>query len=544
MKKFIFKLLTVIFALTLSLGLFTACGDTSETPNPPTHTHDYNALKYDGANHWYECECGEKQTAEAHKGGTATETTKSVCDICNQEYGEFLNHEHNFNKKINIEEYLASEATCEEKAKYYYICTCWERGSETYEYGEPLYHNYVDKQCTKCDDWIISEGLIFEEYGNGYSVKSVGDCNDEYVVIPKTYNNRPILKICDNAFTNNSKLTGVVIPETVKEISHSAFENCENFNKINYLGTVDEWAQIYFGSFELMEIPTWQVNNLHINNELLTDAKIINATKISDFAFWGVSSLKSIEISNTVKFLGVGAFYSNFSLKNVTFAKNSQFTSIGICTFYGAGLESIEIPSSVTSINEEAFLLCESLQTVTFEEGSQLNKICDSAFAECSMLENIKIPNSVTSLDSSVFHNCSSLTSITIPSSVTNIGRGAFYGCVSLESITVEENNANYKSIDGNLYSKDGKTLIQYAIGKTATSFTIPNSVTNIGDYAFQFCTSLERVVIPNSVISIGFYTLAFCDSLTIYCEIESQPNGWEDGWDYYRPVVWGYKGE
>ena len=98
---------------------------------------------------------------------------------------------------------------------------------------------------------------------------------------------------------------------------------------------------------------------------------------------------------------------------------------------------------------------------------------------------------------------------------MTSIGDRAFYDCTSLTSIKVDENNANYKSIDGNLYSKDGKTLIQYAIGKTATSFDIPNSVISIGDDAFSFCTSLTSVVIPNSVTSIGNYAFAWCESLT-----------------------------
>jgi uncharacterized repeat protein (TIGR02543 family) len=86
----------------------------------------------------------------------------------------------------------------------------------------------------------------------------------------------------------------------------------------------------------------------------------------------------------------------------------------------------------------------------------------------------------VTSIGESAFAFCSSLTSITIPNSVTSIGDGAFRGCSSLTSINVGEDNTEYCSIDGNLYSKDGSTLIQYAIGKTASSFTIPNSVTSM----------------------------------------------------------------
>ena len=121
----------------------------------------------------------------------------------------------------------------------------------------------------------------------------------------------------------------------------------------------------------------------------------------------------------------------------------------------------------------------------------------------------------VTSIRKYAFYKCTSLTSITIPDSVTSIGDGAFSGCTSLTSITVDANNEYYKSIDGNLYAKDEKTLIQYAIGKDATSFTIPNSVTSIGICAFEYCTSLTSVTIPNSVKSIGDGAFWGCTSLT-----------------------------
>ena len=78
--------------------------------------------------------------------------------------------------------------------------------------------------------------------------------------------------------------------------------------------------------------------------------------------------------------------------------------------------------------------------------------------------------------------------------------------------------NKYYKDIDGNLYTKDGKTLIQYAIGKKDTSFIIPDGVTTIGDWAFGGCRSLTSITIPSSVTSIGNNAFLWCDSLnTVY---------------------------
>ena len=125
------------------------------------------------------------------------------------------------------------------------------------------------------------------------------------------------------------------------------------------------------------------------------------------------------------------------------------------------------------------------------------------------------IPDYATRIGEWAFYNCSNLTSVTIPHNVISIGNHAFFGCENLTNITVDVNNQNYKSIDGNLYSKDGKILIQYAIGKTVTSFAIPDGVTSIGSSAFSSCSSLTSIEISSSVNSIGYLAFSGCKNLT-----------------------------
>ena len=98
---------------------------------------------------------------------------------------------------------------------------------------------------------------------------------------------------------------------------------------------------------------------------------------------------------------------------------------------------------------------------------------------------------------------------------MTNIGDSAFGYCQSLTSITVDKNNVNYRDIDGNLYSKDGKTFIQYAAGKTETEFMVPNGVTVVGFSAFYGCKSLTDVETPESVERIVDGAFSQCESLT-----------------------------
>ena len=121
----------------------------------------------------------------------------------------------------------------------------------------------------------------------------------------------------------------------------------------------------------------------------------------------------------------------------------------------------------------------------------------------------------VTTIGYDAFFNCDSLTSVTIPDSVTTIGSGAFQYCLSLTAIEVSSENANYSSDNnGILYNKDKTTLIQ-APGAIQGTFTIPDSVTTIGDSAFAHCYNLTSVTIPGSVTTIGDDAFQTCSSLT-----------------------------
>jgi hypothetical protein len=146
--------------------------------------------------------------------------------------------------------------------------------------------------------------------------------------------------------------------------------------------------------------------------------------------------------------------------------------------------------------------------------GLPVTRIGEAAFEYNTSLTSITIPNSVTSIGDLAFYYCTSLTSVTIPNSVTSIGNEAFSECRSLTAITVDVLNSIYSSLDGVLFNKS-QTLLILCPGKKAGTYTIPNSVTNIGELAFAWCANLTSVTIPDSVTSIGQSAFHSCTSLT-----------------------------
>jgi len=289
------------------------------------------------------------------------------------------------------------------------------------------------------------------------------------------------------------------------------------------------------------EIPANAFNfNGKAKTSLMSIAMPFSITSIGTSAFDGCTGLTgSLTIPSAVTYIGNYAFNGCTGLTG-SLTIPSAVTSIGNYAFNGCkGLTgSLTIPSLVTSIGNNAFFFCSGLNG-SLNLSSSVKTIGDNAFNSCSGLTgSLTIPSSVTSIGISAFYSCIGLTgslilpsslktigdnafnackgltgSITIPSSVTNIGFLAFWGCSGL--ITVDGNNPNYSSEDGVLFNKD-KTLLIFCFTFKTGSYTIPSSVTTIGDDAFWGCTGLTGLLtIPSSVATIGKYAFSGCTGFT-----------------------------
>ena len=407
--------------------------------------------------------------------------------------------------------------------------------------------NYAFAYCDSLTSVTFEEGSKLESIGYSAfsgckgltsitipaSVTSIGNavfsgCDNLTTVIFE--DNSQLTSIGEDAFYNCDSLTSITIPSSVTWIGEDAFYNCDSLTSITIPSGVTWIGEDAFYSCEALE-------------EIRFNATAMDDLNYSPFTGAGENGIKVVVGANVTKipeYLFRGSLAPSSKITSVEFEEGSICQSIGKYAFYNCdNLTDITIPASVTSIGEWAFYACYSLDNLYISDLASWFNIsfgdedenplyanplyyAEHLYLNGEEVTELVIPEGVTSIGDYAFYNDTSFTSITIPASVTSIGDYAFYSCDSLASIDVDSNNSNYKSVDGNLYSKDGKTLIQYAIGKTDTTFAIPEGVASIGDYAFYDCISLIRITIPSSVTSIGSNAFANCYSLMEVCNESS----------------------
>ncbi|MBQ3115418.1 MAG: leucine-rich repeat domain-containing protein [Clostridia bacterium] len=306
-------------------------------------------------------------------------------------------------------------ATCIEKGSKHIECTECKATLKTEEI-DFIDHNYVYGECDVCDKidtTYMSEGLAFELINNGneYSVNgyiSGYTGNSTELLIPAIYRGKAVTTIKESAFANNTIIEKVILPDSIKTVEHAAFNGCANLSKVNYLGTIDQWAVI---TFDNASNPIKITGDLYIKDVLQTEITI-NVKTIGKWAFANCKSITKVTLG-----------------ENVEEIDNSAFRK---CT----ALESINLPKNFKYIDSEVFSGCENLKTVAVADNSKLEIIADEAFYNCTSLENIKIPSTIKYITTQAFYNCTSLTMVEIPSTITSIGGYAFGECSNLTIYT------------------------------------------------------------------------------------------------------------
>ena len=320
------------------------------------------------------------------------------------------------------------------------------------------------------------------------------------------------------AFFGCQSLSIFRVPDSVVSIGSDAFSSCESLTLIIPKGSYASEYQGEYGFpdvlgclfYTLLEDGTAEVTGY---TGTATELTIPDGfTAIGEGAFSALSSLTSIMLPDGVTTIGNSAFSNCTGLTSIVLPDG--VTTIGERAFSGCtSLTSITIPDGVTTIGERAFAECYVLTSITLPDS--VTAIGNDAFHLCFSLTSITLPDSVTAIGERAFSDCYSLTSIMLPDGVTAIGANPFARCVNLMDIIVSPDHPTLATIDGVLFDKEEKKLICYPCAYTNSSYAVPQGIRAIGDYAFNYCSSLTGITLPDSVTSIGDRAFDYCSSLT-----------------------------
>lgn len=287
-----------------------------------------------------------------------------------------------------------------------------------------------------------------------------------------------------------ARMTTVVLEEGITELPTGFFDGCDNVTSLTLPESLLEFGREDVPSKILVSLD-FDENGFKIFSGWILDFRPRNAAAVT--------------IPEGIVGIGRGAFAEMFDLETVT------------------------MPESLRCIAKEAFKDCSWIQNLQFMSG--LRHVGPSAFSDCSSLLGASFADGVAEIGASAFANCWQMQSVRIPSSVTNIGASAFSACGNIRGVTVPTQVKTMQALFPASYAKietaevaDGETAVMDGMfagcvslrgGATQTDMSmIPNTVTNIGERAFQGCTSLTAFVVPDSVAAIGASVFQNCTNL------------------------------
>ena len=374
--------------------------------------------------------------------------------------------------------------------------------------------------CQICNDLLF---IGLDSSGNetsdessivAYTVGGIGNCNNPYIAIPSTYNNKSVTKMKNEAFKNNTLLKYVIIPDSIDSVAYCVFDSSRNLKKVKINAkTVGQYAFINCSNLESVELGS-NVEKI-ISNAFMSCNKLkyfkVNSENITigTTIFNGSNLIDEIEInSNNNAYTVVDGVLYTKDMKNlVLFPPNKQ----GKYTL-PSGVKNI-LASSCSNCKIDEFENMEEIESIgvfAFDQSYRLKKVNINAktvgqyaFINCSNLESVELGSNVEKIISNAFMSCNKLKYFKVNSENITIGTTIFNGSNLIDEIEINSNNNAYTVVDGVLYTKDMKNLVLFPPNKQG-KYTLPSGVKNILASSCSNC-KIEEFENMEVIESIGF---------------------------------------
>ena len=212
-------------------------------------------------------------------------------------------------------------------------------------------------------------------------------------------------------------------------------------------------------------------------------------------------------------------------------------------TMAGRDINNETTTGKLTDINmADAHIVAGGSDFGPYHRHTENQVIGQGLFAHCSHLKHIILPSDVIKIEKDAFTDCTSLKEIEIPASVNQLLPSS--GCTALETILVSKANTQYSSLDGVLFNGKGTEIIWFPMGKQG-DYTLPSTLTSIGDYAFKEC-SITRFNFPESMTEIGQGALmnSKVEEVSLPAQLKQIPTGTFQGCTRLKVVRLGKKTE
>lgn len=337
----------------------------------------------------------------------------------------------------------SEEATCTKNGKEVYACVCGDQKEVTVP---ELGHEYYAVECTRCgekapDGYFLEYELLPD--GTWAVVGNGGWLKTDVLVIPGTYQGKPVTLVAKDAFDLETSYVGLIIEEGIRIIEEGAFQNCYDLTFVQLPKSLQTIGKRAFASCRVLP-------ELSLPDGL---------TQISDNAFAGCSKLKTVTLPASVRKIGDSAFSGCSAMTEITIPVG--VTEIGASAFKGCrSLTELVIPDSVTAIGTSAFENCEGLQSLTLSKN--VKTIGESLISRCESLKSLTLPASVSKITGEyVFYN-SAISLLIIENPNIRIDSVSFNGMGKLKEIRFNGTLAEWDAVGNNFASSAPTTVTVY----------------------------------------------------------------------------------